>query len=335
MGSCPTIYFIVVNVFLLLFILLNPVQSYYSGYLLNANYSGTTFFNNFWFFNQSDPTNGYVDYVNAQDAFAWGYVKAQDPVYIGCDSWSISSGRGRGSVRIQSYQSWTQGLFLIDLQHMPTGCGTWPAFWLCGSDWPNNGEIDIIEGVNIQTNDQTTLHTSDGCDQSGEWPGSFTGSWAKGTNGNNATNCYVDAPYQGENQGCSIESNIQNFGASFNSLGGGVYATLWNDSNIATWFFPRGNIPSDITSGHPNPSSWGLPYARFELGANCPISHFSEMNIIINLTFCGDWAGNVFPEQCPNDSNGNCVAYVQNNPSAFTQAYWLINYVAVYQNPAF
>ena len=32
---------------------------------------------------------------------------------------------------------------------MPTGCGTWPAYWLCGENWPYKGEIDIIEGVNI------------------------------------------------------------------------------------------------------------------------------------------------------------------------------------------
>ena len=23
------------------------------------------------------------------------------------------------------------------------GCGTWPAFWLVGPNWPNGGEIDV------------------------------------------------------------------------------------------------------------------------------------------------------------------------------------------------
>jgi len=306
------------------------IYSAQSQYEQVANYSGSSFFDNFWFFNGSDPTNGYVDYVSAQDAFNWGYVKAENPVYIGCDSWTVSSGSGRGSVRIQSNQACTGGLFLIDLNHMPTGCGTWPAFWLCGPNWPNNGEIDIIEGVNVNVVDQTTLHTSEGCDQSQESSGSFTGSWAQGTSGNDATNCWVDAPYQYQNQGCSIISTSQNYGASLNNMGGGVFATIWNDTLIATWFFPRGSIPSDISSGNPNPSGWGMPYARFVLGYNCDPSHFSEMNIIINLTFCGDWAGQVFTQDCPNDGY-SCNSYVQNNPSAFSQAFWSINYVAVYQ----
>ncbi len=40
--------------------------------------------------------------------------------------------------------------------------------WLCGPDWPNYGEIDIIEGVNVQTSDYTTLHTNQNCSMSQE-----------------------------------------------------------------------------------------------------------------------------------------------------------------------
>jgi beta-glucanase (GH16 family) len=38
-------------------------------------------------------------------------------------------------------QNYTKGLFVADIAHMPAACGLWPAFWLSGSDWPNNGEI--------------------------------------------------------------------------------------------------------------------------------------------------------------------------------------------------
>jgi len=31
---------------------------------------------------------------------------------------------------------------------MPHGCAVWPAFWLDGSNWPYNGEMDIVEGMN-------------------------------------------------------------------------------------------------------------------------------------------------------------------------------------------
>lgn len=46
---------------------------------------------------------------------------------------------------------------------MPQGCGTWPAVWELGPDWPADGEIDIVEGVNDVVPNQSTLHTSPGC----------------------------------------------------------------------------------------------------------------------------------------------------------------------------
>jgi len=51
--------------------------------------------------------------------------------------------------------------------------------------------------------------------------------------------------------------------------------------------------------------------------------------MVINLAFCGDWAGAVFNGQCPGLGN-TCGAYVKKHPQAFPEAYWLINYVTVY-----
>jgi hypothetical protein len=88
--------------------------------------------------------------------------------YIGVDHKSsllVSNSIGRSSVRIESKQSYTQGLFVVDLKHMPAGaCGTWPAFWSLGSGaWPTNGEIDIIEGVNQNSVNKMVLHTDTDC----------------------------------------------------------------------------------------------------------------------------------------------------------------------------
>jgi hypothetical protein len=54
---------------------------------------------------------------------------------------------------------------------------------------------------------------------------------------------------------------------------------------------------------------------------------------IFDDTFCGDWAGNVWSSTpyCASLAN-TCVNYVQNNLFAFTRAYWLINFLKVYQS---
>ena len=91
-----------------------------------------------------DPTNGHVQYVNRSLAVQNGYaVTNPSNVYIGADHSGFypKGGPGRPSVRLLSNNVYTHGLFILDLTHMPTGCGTWPAFWTLGPNWPYNGEI--------------------------------------------------------------------------------------------------------------------------------------------------------------------------------------------------
>ena len=40
------------------------------------------------------------------------------------------SGPGRNSVRVQSKKKYTTGVTVVNVRHMPQGCGTWPAFWV-------------------------------------------------------------------------------------------------------------------------------------------------------------------------------------------------------------
>ena len=163
---------------------------------------------------------------------------------------------------------------------------------------------------------------------------SFTGNWGKGMGGADATNCYVKAPSQYRNQGCAIiNDQAATFGAPFNAQGGGVIATAWDAAGIRAYSWPRGKVPADLTArADLNETGWGLPYARFEFGDECAPSHFHDHQIIFDLTLCGDWAGATFAQACA-DISGDCEGYIS-NPANVQEAFWLVNYVDVWQDEA-
>lgn len=157
-------------------------------------------------------------------------------------------------------------------------CGVWPAFWLLGPDWPSHGEIDILEGVNMNSNNIITLHTVAGCDINTS--GSQNGTVLAHTNCNQ----------ENANIGCGVATTTKNaYGDSFNAKGGGVYATQWTSSAIQVWFFPRGKIPADIKNGSPTVGSWGTPVVSFNGGSGCNLDSFiNTQKIVFDTTFCGD-----------------------------------------------
>jgi hypothetical protein len=169
-----------------------------------------------------------------------------------------------------------------------------------------------------------TLHTAPGC-QIGSDTTQFSGSVTTG-------NCDVNAKDQLKNAGCSIQHpSTKSYGAGLNQNGGGVYATQWNSDAISVFFFPRGSIPEDVLGDSPNPSTWGKPAAKFA-GA-CDIDKmFAEQKIIIDTTFCGQWAGNEWEDSSCGKKANTCEEYVRDNPEAFTEAYWEINALKVYQD---
>jgi hypothetical protein len=83
--------------------------------------------------------------------FNCGFSADDNTFVMRADDWSIvsPSARGRDSVRISSQTAYGDSVIVLDLAHMPAGCGTWPAFWTLSQQgpWPNGGEIDIIEGM--------------------------------------------------------------------------------------------------------------------------------------------------------------------------------------------
>lgn len=108
-------------------------------------------------------------------------------------------------------------LWIIDLLHIPYGCSVWPAFWTKGSLWPDDGEIDIVEAINVMPMNQMALHTTAGCthnpppDQKGR---------------SLEMNCATPA-------GCTVQETAPNsFNSGFAAAGGGVWATQFDVSGI-------------------------------------------------------------------------------------------------------
>jgi len=301
-------------------------------WVLQDEYQGSTFFDRWTIFEENSENS---KIVNSSTAEADGFIKifSDGSAYMSVEQKTlIQPNSSRMSVEIHTVEQYSEGLFIVDLQHSPSGCGVWPAFWTAGQNWPTDGEIDIIEGVNNQHYDQITLHTGPTCTMQYEDPGSFTGIWMTGINGQNATNCYVNAPDQAVNQGCSINgNNPQTFGDGFNKIGGGIFATLWDPkTQITVWFFPRGNIPPDVQSYDPQPAIWGKPMAYFSLLAStCPGSNFVNQTVIFDIGLCSSWAGRTFKDMCP--GLGDCDSYVDMHPEAMTEAYWRVNFLRVFQ----
>jgi hypothetical protein len=204
----------------------------------------------------------------------------------------------RNSIRLEGLRRFNRGLFIIDLRHMPAGCGTWPAFWLTDeANWPVNGEIDIVEGVSYQDTAKTALHATKECQMDDVPEGSKTGSWDTAVGIPNrktgipdmtfryAQNCFVYDPHQWINQGCvatDVKLEGRSLGMPLNANGGGVYALEWDPANrhIRTWVFsPHGRVPSNLrdalrtatnadveTRVAPDTNQWGLPYGHFPIG---------------------------------------------------------------------
>ena len=202
----------------------------------------------------------------------------------------------RESIRLEGKRRFNRGLFIIDVHHMPTGCGVWPAFWLTDEDnWPVNGEIDIVEGVNFQSMAKTALHSTKGCSMDDVPIGVKTGIWDSAIgipdkktgipdmSIRSATDCFVYNTKQWLNQGCvAVETEGGTLGEPFNTNGGGVYVLEWDPINrhIRSWVFtPQNKIPDNLkdaisTASHPNeedrvmpdPQSWPLPFGYFAIG---------------------------------------------------------------------
>ena len=133
------------STFLLSLLLCSIIPSSTARYILEDDHDPQGILDAFDFFSDRDPTNGFVKYVDRDTAERTGLVRVVgDSLYMGVDYRAVTP-EGRPSVRITSRKAYNTGLVVLDLSHMPGGiCGTWPAFWSFGPDWPNRWGKNFI-----------------------------------------------------------------------------------------------------------------------------------------------------------------------------------------------
>ncbi|KAH8091733.1 hypothetical protein BXZ70DRAFT_993891 [Cristinia sonorae] len=292
---------------------------------------GNSFFNGFRF-NESviDYNNfGNVHFLSQSAASQAGLfsVDSNQHAIIKVDNTTSAIGDptfGRNTVYLIGNTALNLGsLVIFDANHIPYGCSVWPGFFTQGAKWPEEGEIDIVENVNLATFNQYSLHTATTCNQA-------EGATQFGRTTN--TNCTV-VPELNQNTGCVVQETKPNsFGSSFAQARGGVFAMQWDKDGVRNWFWTRTEVPSDITStnDHPDPTKWGIPSAFYPASGCDPKTTFGPQFLTLYINLCGAFAGNdnVFASTCGSVAP-NCSVLVP-DAANYANAYWDINYLRVF-----
>ncbi|EJD00485.1 uncharacterized protein FOMMEDRAFT_159189 [Fomitiporia mediterranea MF3/22] len=299
-----------------------------AAFQLVQSHSGANFLNNWTFATGTDFLDNVGDVVWQSEEQAQQeqltFLNAAGNFVIKVDNTTDARGNssyGRNSVKMNSTYTISSGnLVLFDAFHIPYGCSVWPSFWTRGASWPDDGEIDIVEAVNMVTENSISLHTLNGCKHP-----DASASGGIETGNLISTDCFNQTNF---NQGCIVDVPGPSYGAAFAQSGGGIYALNWNSSGIFIWFFQRGSIPSDLPTDSPNPDGWGLPTAAYPV-SNCDFNTFIKpQKLILEIDICGDFAGlpNVYSQTC----SGLCTDLVQ-IPSNYDNAYFEIGSIKVFQ----
>ncbi|POR37600.1 Putative endo-1,3(4)-beta-glucanase [Tolypocladium paradoxum] len=290
---------------------------------LSETYDVSNFFDKFDFFTAPSPNAGLVNFQSRADALQKGLIAYQgNEVYMGVDHKTVITGnnRKRDSVRIESKARYNHGLFIARFTHLPENkCGLWPAFWMYGENWPNDGEVDIMEWWNNAQWNQPALHVGasatygqclmDGAGQSANVVTS------------NCDNGYSNPPNQWMNQGCVAADHS----GPWATLDGGVFAMEWTSDFIKLYSWHWSNVPSNIGDDAPDSASWGTPMVYLK-NKQCDIdNHFSNQKLVLNLDMCGNPVGSpdIWWTSCAAvTKQATCEDYISNFPDDFSGAYF-------------
>lgn len=313
-----------------------------SDWQLVTSAKGDKFFDQFTFWQGGDPTGGSNHFVSKEEAQQKNLIGVNKD---GNAILTIEKGANKGSrasVHLTTKDTFTGGLFIVKAKHIPVGCGMWPATWLLSANpkpaWPSGGEIDIIEGVNYQTQNMLSMHTTPGCWAPEDTVHEILGKFAM-QDTSKARNCDAKST---NDEGCGIRSSAKgSYGEPYNQNGGGYHAFVWTEDEAKMYFWTPGEVPKDVASGKPNPSSWGRPEASWG-GDSCKPNDFLwNLQLIVSMAICGTWAGsnNVWTgdniagqtQSCAKRTGkASCDQYLSGNPD-LSEAYWEIESIEIFQ----
>ncbi|KAI8898809.1 concanavalin A-like lectin/glucanase domain-containing protein [Globomyces pollinis-pini] len=300
-----------------------------TGFLPNGRYQLTSFYSpkdffegkKWFFYFTKDPNNGIQKYQTQKSATENNliqYNKDEDTIVLNATRGPDGTPM---SLRIFSEKYYKSGLFIYDIQHLPHGCGIWPAIWTSGEDWPKNGEIDMLEVINAETVNTMLVHSRPGC---------FF----------NISGRLCEANPIVNRGGCGTPTPPGYAGRPWNNNNGGILAMEWVPLSagwIKIWQFPRGSIPEDILNGKPEPNNWPTPLNTFPFGELCGVESFGPQQLVINTAFCGDYAADpaIWGRTCglnsPVQSRGaTCADYVLSPQMDYSEAHLTLKSVKVY-----
>jgi len=236
----------------------------------------------------------------------------------------------RTSAKVVTNKKWTYFLMAAKFNHVPWGCGTWPAFWTRSPDvaWPNGGELDILEYTNeiasrsslhVGVANKCTLDQSEfrkpGCPQFVEAEFNFTGD----------SNCVTHYP---EAIGCA-PNRLPLMNGEQMAAQPIIMAAEWTKNFLKVFRIPASQIPADLEQGQPTPDQWDqfivayYPFAASDRNnpGSCPNSAdlMKAQQLVLQLGFCGDWGAKVWLNStCANNKGpalpSQCVAVDPHNP---------------------
>jgi hypothetical protein len=301
------------------------------GWTLKTPLKGQDLIDYFHYDVAAADNDGVANYVDGTSS-GLVYLDGDENVIIAIDT--AETVALRNSVRMVSNTTFNPGyLFLFDIKEIPAACGTWPAVWFTGSNWPEDGEIDVVEGVNYYTKNIVSIHSGDGCTMSASTLSSLVQA-SLIIQGDSNCNAHVSTT------GCGLSlDSTSSFGLPFNQADGGVYALQFTESGISMYFWNTGSVPDDIVSGSPNPSTWDA-VVQYSADSCDPNSHFKDLMMIINTNLGGTFAGaDIWSTEnaggqgssCAEiTGNSNAANYILNTGSAYTDVHFSFRGIYIY-----